>query len=372
MEPVEAARVVGLLSSATGIGKSARLCARALSLDGIAVSTANVSDAFAADDGIPYLGQGVRGRAEAKVSIYHLNPPKLLVGLIRSGFGRYRRSFNIGYWAWELETLPPEWVDVLRFVDAVMVPSFFCRDTVARYTSKPVLVVPHPVHLEAPAPSTAGKSRTFCVLNIFSFDSSFERKNPVGLVRAFKRAFGGDPNVALILKATGGTRYPAQLRELLSEIGGAPNIALKDEVWTTAQLEAALASAHVYASLHRSEGFGLTLAEAALAGVPLVVTNWSGNADFCSPDECYPVDYELTPVRDNHPDLAGATGARWAEPSVERAAAQLSAVRASPAAACNKATALRATLLRHLEGSTYSAALAELVAMKALLGTRAA
>ena len=76
------------------------------------------------------------------MSIYHLNPPKLLVGLLRSGLGRYRRSFNIGYWAWELETLPTEWIEGLRFVDAVMAPSTFSRDAVARYTSKPVVVVP--------------------------------------------------------------------------------------------------------------------------------------------------------------------------------------------------------------------------------------
>lgn len=358
---LSAVRVVGLLSSATGIGKSARLCAEALAADGIEISTADVSKAFAAADGIPYLAQGLAPALQPTLSVYHLNPPKLPIGVLCSGIRTYRRAFNVGFWAWELQILPPEWVAGLRFVDAVMVPSSFCRDAVARYTSKPVLVVPHPVHLDTPAADTfPTQDGTFRILSIFSFDSSFERKNPVALVRAFKQAFADDRGVELLLKSTGGSRYPEQLRQLLREIGGASNITLVDDLWSPDQLSAALASTQAYASLHRSEGFGLTLAEAALAHIPVVATNWSGNTDFCPPDLCYPVHYDLVPVRDDHPDLAGTTGAVWAEPSVEAAAAQLRAVRASPEVARRKAAALKASLVRYLQERTYGSALAEL------------
>src|SRR5262249_56625151 len=99
---------------------------------------------FASRDSVPYPAD-VGPPFRSGVSIYHLNPPMLLPGMIGSGLLPYYRSCNIGYWAWELECLPGEWIDAIEFVQAVMVPSRFCQAVVQRYTAKPVMVVPHPV-----------------------------------------------------------------------------------------------------------------------------------------------------------------------------------------------------------------------------------
>ena len=43
-----------------------------------------------------------------------------------------------------------------------------------------------------------------------------------------------------------------------------------------------MAACDCYVSLHRSEGLGLTMAEAMAVGKPVVATAWSGNLDFMS------------------------------------------------------------------------------------------
>jgi exopolysaccharide biosynthesis WecB/TagA/CpsF family protein len=356
-------KIVGLLSSSSGLGESARLCARALAQSGYQISGGNVAGLYASDDGIAF--PGTSDDAPADVVIYHLNPPMLLPSILRTGLRRHAGTYKIGYWAWELETLPDEWVRALRFVDAVMVPSRFCQEAVRRHTDKPVLVVPHPVDAAGSAPAR-GPSGRFRVLSIFNFGSSYRRKNPEAVVQAFRTAFGDDLEAELILKVSDGARFPAERAQILAKIQGLPNVRLIDEVWDREALQALIASADVYLSLHRSEGFGLTLAEAALGGVPLVATNWSGNTDFCVPELSYPVDYRLVPFHDSDPSYSTVGTARWAEPSVAHAAEQLCRVRGDGEAARVKADALRTAVSEYLSQHSYREAIAGLVRPQAV------
>jgi glycosyltransferase involved in cell wall biosynthesis len=85
-----------------------------------------------------------------------------------------------------------------------------------------------------------------------------------------------------------------------------------------------MSSADAYVSLHRSEGFGRTPAEAMLLGKPVIVTDYSGTADFCRKDNALLVDYSLVPVReDSYP---AARGQAWADPRVEQAARHMRAL----------------------------------------------
>ncbi len=353
-------RVVGLLSSSSGLGKSARLCMDALGGAGYGVSGVDVGSLYQSDDGLSFPASAEK-RGPAQLSIYHLNPPMLLPGIMRANPLRFLRTFNVGYWAWELETLPREWIETIRFVDAVMVPSSFCKRAVERHTDKPVLVVPHPVPLRTELQPVPAVDR-FRVVSIFNFGSSFERKNPLAAIRAFRGAFGSDENAELVLKVSDGGKYPGDRARLMVEIGDAGNIRLIDEVWDEARLDGFLATASAYLSLHRSEGFGLTLAEAIAAGVPVVTTNWSGSTDFARPDLCFPVEYDLVPVRDRHLSFADMDGAVWAEPSVVHASIQLRHLRDGQSAARAAALKLRDHLRDHLAARTYEAATDRLAA----------
>lgn len=357
---VKHVRVVGLLSSSSGLGKSARLCMDVLAEAGYAVSGVDVADLFQSGDGVPFRGPAVDA-GPAQLSFYHLNPTMLLPGIIRSNPLSFLRTYNIAYWAWELEQLPAEWIAAIPFVDAIMVPSAFSKAAIEPHTSKPVLVVPHPLPVERAAErQVEAASSRFRVVSIFNFGSSFQRKNPLAAVRAFRQAFGDGSDAELILKVSDGHRYAADRSRLEAEIGSSANIRLIDEIWAEDRLRTLLRSADAYISLHRSEGFGLTIAEAILEGVPVVATNWSGNTDFCPPDLCFPVDYTLVPFDDDHSAFSGIGQARWAEASVDHAAAQLARVRDNPEAARGAADKLRERFAAYLSESTYRNALARL------------
>jgi glycosyltransferase involved in cell wall biosynthesis len=351
-------RLVGLLSTATGIGQSARLCIADLERNNYRVAKKSLSRLFGVDQRVPYPAGPDRLASEA-LTIYHLNPPLMLLGMVASGLRSYYRSANVAYWAWELPELPPEWVVALSYVDAVMVPSRFCRDIVARHTDKPVLVVPHPVTALMPS-APAARQRDggpFRVLNAFNCSSSLYRKNPDAIIDAFKLAFGTDSGAELILKVSDGRQHKADIALLESRIGGAPNIRIVDSLMSSEELDTLFRSVDAYVSLHRSEGFGLTVAEAVMRELPVVVTDWSGTTDFCEPGLAYAVENRLVPVADPHPAYCSIRDAVWAEPSVEDAARQLSEIRSRPQEARSRAVELKRRLVDHIADHSYAAAI---------------
>jgi glycosyltransferase involved in cell wall biosynthesis len=357
-------RVVGLLSSSVGLGNSARLCAASLRGAGSSVFAENVSRFFFADDKIAFDGRRDAPRPFTGMSIYHLNPPMLPTGILASGLRSYRSSFNVGFWAWELDRLPSEWIAALRLVDALFVPSSFTKATIEKYTTKPILVVPHPVALQRPPRRSKAQfglsEQSFVVSTVFSFSSAFERKNPLACVIAFKRAFGSDSNAQLILKTTHARNYPLQSQTLQDCIGDAPNIRVLDAVWSDTEVVDLIASSDVYISLHRSEGFGLTIAEAMLAETPTIATNWSGNTDFCHRDSTALIGYAFTPVGPDRHGAFDVPGALWADPDVDEAAAWLRRYRQDAQLRRSMAATARSRLSRYLDEHSYASAIGSL------------
>jgi glycosyltransferase involved in cell wall biosynthesis len=80
-------------------------------------------------------------------------------------------------------------------------------------------------------------------------------------------------------------------------------------------------NALAYVSLHRSEGYGLTLAESMELGTPVIATGYSGNLDFMDETNSLLVDYDLIEVKDS----SGAYGlkSRWADPTIRSASGHM-------------------------------------------------
>ncbi|MGD9804202.1 MAG: glycosyltransferase family 4 protein [Hyphomicrobiaceae bacterium] len=353
-------RIVGLLSTATGVGLSARLCIDELQRSGYCVSTCNLSGIFGVDDEIAYCSGTVGTGQTGGLTIYHLNPPLMLLGMLAAGPRRYYCGPNIAYWAWEVPELPPEWIVALDYVDAIMTPSSFCQEIIQKYTPKPVFLVPHPIQVvieRERGMSVTANGSPFRVLSIFNCGSSLQRKNPFAAIDAFKLAFGDDPDAELILKISDGRQHKSEVAELMKYIGAARNIRVLDALMTEAELDGLIRSADAYISLHRSEGFGLSVAEAVMRGIPVVVTGWSGTQDFCPPDLAYVVDHQQVGLDDRHPAYCHVRDAHWAEPSISVAARHLLEVRRDPARAMERAARLRERLIEHIDAHRYSKAI---------------
>jgi len=232
-------------------------------------------------------------------------------------------GYAIGYWAWELERFPAAWQRAFDCFNEIWVPSSFVQRAVSAETSKPVVVMPHAV--SRPEHSTGARTElgiaddVFLVLSCFDFNSFVSRKNPLAGIEAFKSAFPSDQqNALLILKTHGGEERPELFDKLMQSIGGDERIRLIDDVLSADQLVRLQAAADVFLSLHRSEGFGLNIAECMVLGKPVIATAYSGNVDYMHVGNSCPVEYELVSVAEG--EYPFAEGQVWAEPDIEHAA----------------------------------------------------
>lgn len=320
--------VIGYVQAESGVGESARSTLRALACTGLphAVLDFRVGN-------VSRMGESVdvalaTGRQHA-ISLFHINADQLPVARTFLGEGPFTGTYRIGFWAWELENFPAEWHGAFAHVDEVWVPSTFCQRAIAAVSPVPVLVMPHTVEVPqqlAPDRARFGlRSDSVAFLAMADMMSVAGRKNPFAAVQAFRAAFAADDTrVQLIVKIANAHRDVAAHEQLQALVAGHPQIRLLDEALDRESLNCLLDSVDCFVSLHRSEGFGLVIAEAMARGKVVVATDWSGNTDFMNAHNALPVDYRLVTLQED----AGPyrKGERWAEPLQDDAVAKLRAV----------------------------------------------
>jgi len=313
--------VIGFFHSISGIGESARLCAQQLATDGYRVKCTSVEGFFRKPQELEWQWKNNIDRAEVNCRIYHLNPPMLPPVILQMGIFNFKKTYNIGYWAWELEAIPKEWIRAIGYMNAIFTPSHFTTKVIQGYTNYPVLTVTHPVTIAAATADIRKRldipEDAFLVSNIFSFGSAMERKNPMGLIAAFKQACASFKDAYLVLKANAGANSPEK-QMLLQAIAGHPNIRLIDQHWNRADVLGLIQSSDLYASLHRSEGFGLTIAEAMLLNTPTLVTAWSGNMDFCNAENSFLIAHKPIKVNSDHPEFREFENTTWADANIHQ------------------------------------------------------
>ena len=323
--------VSGLFRSPTGLGQSARLCRDALLDAGYTARLIDLCDQFKVSGGVPIESADDLPQPGPGLLIVHINGPQMSRALWHIGRRVFRDKLIIGYWAWELEDLPPLWVDAARYVHEVWSPSRFAAAAMSKVIDRPVRIVPHvlreplqrgtrPVSRPSAKQAIGVPATAFVVAYAFAMLSNFERKNPLATIAAFKGAFNRDRNAYLILRCLDVGSYPAGLTSIMREIDGFDNIRLYTDIKVSN--DTFLRAADVYLSLHRSEGFGLTLLEAMAVGCPVIATNWSGNTDFMTAEDSLLIECHLKPVWDPQGTYQIST-ARWAEPNVDAATTAL-------------------------------------------------
>ena len=267
---------------------------------------------------------GCRAFRDPALVVVHLNPPHFLLALFRLGRDALANKRIVAYWAWELEELPPIWRLCLAAVDEIEVPSSFTQKAVARYTTKPIRVVPpfgklKPMEAQCRSFGVSGKLRC---LFIFDMASLSARKNPTAVIEAFTSAFTPKEG-ELTIKLLSPSVDPVTQNKLHLCQARYPHVRILEEWLDDAQLDSLYNEHDVYISLHCSEGFGSTIYEAMCKGLYVVATGWSGNMDFLQGDRVHPVPYTLERIP---PDLSREFGLRdsvWAAADTRAAARAL-------------------------------------------------
>ncbi len=333
-QPGHMVAVAGVLNASTGLGHSARLCEQALAMSGFATARIDLSQAMMAADVETVASVASFVPEGPGTIIVHVNSPLLPLALLAIGRRRLKGKSVVGYWAWELPVAPPSWRRGVPYVHEIWVPSRFVASSISSLAgTTPVLVVPHPVMVDENNRRSLDQARTkeiFTVLVAFDMSSGFSRKNPMAAIAAFKRAFGDDPQAKLVIKAMRGETYPEGIRQVRAAVDGHRNVVLDERDLSRGQFRALVSAADVFLSLHRSEGYGLILAEAMAAGACVVATDWSGNTDFLNRRNSVPIGYRLVSADDpqgeyDYPDTM------WADPHVDEAAAALRRLFEDPA-----------------------------------------
>ena len=333
VQPAPHQALIGLIGHGSAVGHNATLSERALfelGLDGPIVSL---------DHSSPQVGSELlRSGTPPRSWVLLHSQPDYLPSIMTNGWPYLGRTESvIGYMAWESTAVPQSLHAGISMVDEVWTPSEFSAAGLRTATSRDVHVVPHAFLPEeaaalldqAPADDTDG---TFRVLAIADAHSGLSRKNISGMLEAFDKAFAGDPAFRLILRIRNFPHITARAREgnaqsmdVLARIAASRSVEVVSGEMSRADVLRLYGRAHCYLSLHRSEGFGYTMAEAMLAGVPVVATGYSGNLEYMDADTALLVDYETTSIRPGE-YLFWAPGMQWADPSTEHAAELLQTV----------------------------------------------
>jgi glycosyltransferase involved in cell wall biosynthesis len=312
--------VAGYLDTESGMGEAARLSIRSLEAAGIPFTLCNVPSRLRMMDS-SYTEFTTAN--PHPFNLVHLNADNMEWFAEQRGHQYFRDRYTIGYWFWELAEFRDDWMPAFDYVDEVWTASEFGRATLAERSPVPVVCMPLPI--VAPPLSTCGRKHfgiaadAFMFLFTFDVSSQMERKNPFGLLAAFKafvRSYAGPRDVVLVLKFTNAEYDPVAVRRLHEAAGGLP-VLLLDRYMTRDELAGLMRTADCYVSLHRSEGFGLGIAESMALGKPVIATRYSGPVDLMTDENSYPVECRLSSIsRDYGPYLEGFS---WADPDVDQA-----------------------------------------------------
>ena len=350
---------MGPISIKSGLGTAARGYVDALSLLDIDLEVIDTSAALYPNR----LGYIEHPSSKPDITIIHQNADaigNLFKFLDKSILDD---TYVVGIWVYELLAFREKWREAFAAVDEVWTPSAFCAESIATVAPSgfPIKIVPHVVPIKELNETYDRKyfgvpNESFVFLCSFDASSSIERKNPASCLKAFREAFAGNPSAFLVLKYHSAAGYGDEVRALRREFE-ASNVLFMDIMLTHEQSDALKGIADCAISPHRSEGFGLNIAEMMALGKPVIVTGYSGNMQFCNCENSLLIPYSLTEVT---PDAGPyPRGALWADPHHDELVSAMRRVASSTELAANIGAAAKKTVAQVLSTEAVAHAISD-------------
>jgi glycosyltransferase involved in cell wall biosynthesis len=317
--------VIGYLRSVLGVGEVARGAIAALDAAEIPVLPVRLSPTATPEE-LPFADVPL-SRASFPVNLVCANAD-FMPALAADPLGIMRDRYSIAWWWWEVSHFPESLATSFEHVDEVWAGSTFVAEAVGASAPVPVVTMPIPVcvpdHVDGDRPGFGFGVGEFAFLFTYDYNSVLERKNPLGLIEAFAAAFAPGSGATLTLKCINEQYRPVAHERVCAAAAQHPHVRVMTGYLSTARMNSLLASCDCYVSLHRSEGFGVTLAEAMWLGKPVIATGYSGNVDYMSSENSYLVKHSMVEIGDGA-DPYPPDG-HWAEPDLNDAVAQMRSV----------------------------------------------
>lgn len=268
-------------------------------------------------------------------------------------------AFNVGMSAVvEGTKCNPLWVDACNAMNMVIVPSQHALGVLksSGELQTPTHVIPEAYFdalVQDPKPVDWGFKTGFNFLTVAQLTSPhpvLDRKNTVSTISHLCDVFRNDPDVGVVVKTNSGRGTKIDRKVTIDRFKSLVDSARRGEYPRVYLIHGDMDDSEVaalyrdptmraFVSLTRGEGFGLPILEAAVAGLPVIATDWSGHMDFMSKGRFIPVGYDLDVIPDqkvdrNKPEHRDrdiwVQGARWAAPIEGHVKRALKKFRKSP------------------------------------------
>lgn len=247
--------------------------------------------------------------AQAEIVFLYLEPHDY--DSFYRAFPALATKYVIAYCVWEASEIPDSYKRSIQRVQEIWTCSRYCQAAFARHHPC-VHYVPHIIARDM----TASEDDLHLVKHRIAYDPRLTyfltiarrwggHKNVQGLVGAFTRQRHHMPHARLIVKVKAGAR-PGPYTD--------PRVIWIAEDCGDAQINALYRLSQVYVSAHRGEGWGLTMSDAMLFGLPVMATGYSGNLEFMNAENSVLFDFVESRIRpeDQYCDYTGDMA--WAYP----------------------------------------------------------
>jgi glycosyltransferase involved in cell wall biosynthesis len=341
--------VVGFLTADLGIGESARCMVRAADAASIPIAVVPLKLNCRNRLGDMTFADRLQDDNPFGVNVIHVDPPVARDIDHHHGPAFRKNKYNIGYFAWELPEFPDAWMHSLDYFDEIWCPSDFVRESIALKAPFPVLTMAHAIGFERPTGDRAALRAPFGLpvdrflfLCLFDLNSYTARKNPRAVVEAFRKSGLAGPRASLVIKVQNANSNQADFEALTEAVRDLPGTIIISSTLSRADVYSLEAACDCFVSLHRSEGFGLAVAECMYLGKPVIATGWSATSEYLDRDNGYPVRFSLVELTENHGPYA--KGSSWAEPDITHASEIMRQIVGNPAESARVGAAARRTI----------------------------
>lgn len=288
--------LIGDISAETGLGQSMRILAAILEQGNIPFCVKQVNLHGELEHNDTAWRHKQEEQPQYSINLIHSIPETWAVDYCGMEKGILDYRYNIAYWLWELKDFPKRWLPCIDTVDEIWTPSEFISESIRKKTDKPVITVPYSIDIQREGLYKRKyfglPENKFLFLTMYDFISISERKNPQAVIDAYVKAFPvEDEHVGLVIKVN--HVQQGKLLALQKKLQDYKNVYFITRNLTRKEVDSLLNTADALVSLHRSEGFGLPVAEAMALGKPVITTNWSATTEFADETCACPINYRL-------------------------------------------------------------------------------
>lgn len=327
--------IYGYFEEPHSIGHAARKLAEKAIFSGVPVSLVNIGGS---SDGYQYYKRYYLKNTNNFINIFVANLDQIPYVVKQKVVNK---SKVYAYPFWEYESGLEKYKDSFSYLDGVVTCSKFIKETIEKFAPDNFEVT----HLDYPFTyepiqnehKKTARERYGIDLNAyvfffnFDYNSSFDRKNPTDILKAFERAFQESDRVQLVFK-TSKSEYNnlrrKEFQQLCDQSYLNKKIIIIDKYLDRSEFNELMSCCDAYISLHHGEGYGLGMLEAMSYGMPTIATNYSGNTEFCNKKNCYLVPVQLVRCQDRHPAYNDVKF--WAQPNVDVASKYMKELVSNP------------------------------------------